>query len=495
MKKTILLFFLFFSSFPIHTVHAASTNKRIFPFDITSVNMNEKEIIIQGWGMAVEKHHYDSTNSHYYSLVLKSNKKQIIYKSKPKYNSQTKTMQVLNTRKCGTKEYGKSGSVCYYNYDYVGFEFRIPLSDLNVDETYETKLFVHSNILNFQLGTDLFYPILTPLRVLNENIEYKVTSNLYDTKINIADSEIFDRISPYKNSKIRKSNSLCSAKYGYNRYFEKGSKYTHVYDRYKNESTVFYKVKTNKSSICKADHNMIYEGKDYDSWIASNWVDYSGEQLKIQVKDINEAPIIRILNNPTISLDDINGFNFKKYVEAVDKEDGIITNKIIITNKVDLKRVGIHFLELEVQDKYGKKAKETLIVNVIEGNTPPTIYANDVTIYQYSSFDYLKNIQAIDKEDGDVSNTITYTGNVNTKKIGTYTITYYAYDSKNKISSKTIQVQVIKNPKEKIRYISNQINRIFYKVSIPINWRDDIEYLKDQIQNPKIFIKRKIELR
>lgn len=490
--KAILLFLFLSFLFP-NSIQAASTNKKVFPYEITSIVMNQKEIIIQGWGMGVEKHHYDSTKTHYYTLELASENHSLIYKSKPIYNSQTDMMKVLNTRKCNKKEYYQSGNVCYYNYDYVGFEFKIPLSDLKIDEAYETKLVLHSNVLNFTLSADVFYPIEFPIVVMNDTIEYKIQSNLYDTQLIVAENAVFDRISPSKDSKIRKSNTYCSNTYGYSRYFEKGSIYKYVYDKQRKGSTTFYKVKSSKNDVCKLKRNLIKEGNDYESWIASNWVDYSGDALVIEVTDKNEAPVIQIISHPSISIDHINEFDFKKYIQVNDKEDGDITNKTIITNTVNLSVLGTHSLKLEVEDKHGKKAYETLNVEVIDTNTPPIIDANDKTIYQYEVFDYLKDVYAYDLEDKDITNKIYYEGSINTSVLGKQSITYYVTDSKNKTAIKTITIEVVKNPNEKIRYISNQINKIFYKEDIPLNWKENIQFLIDQIENPRTILKKTIK--
>lgn len=490
--KTILLF-LFLSFFFSNPIQAASTNKKVFPYEITSIVMNHNEIIVKGWGMGVEKHHYDSVNSHYYTLELNSSNHKKVYQSKPLYNSQTEMMKVLNTRRCNKKEYYKSGDVCYYNYDYVGFQFHIPLSDLTIDSKYETKLKVHSNILSFNLSADVFYPIELPITIMKDTIEYKIKSNLYDTELIVAENAVFDRTGPSKNHKIRQSKTYCSNTYGYSRFFEKGSVYKYVYERVRNQSNTYYRIKTSKDDVCKLKRNVIHEGNDYDSWIASNWVDYAGDGLVIQVTDTNQPPRINILSHPNISIYKINDFNFKNYINAYDNEDGNITNKVKIMNQANLNVLGTHSLKLEVEDKHGKKASETLVVNVIDTNTPPILDANDKIVYQYEKFDYLKDVKAYDLEDKDITHKIYYEGNVNTSKLGKYTITYYVSDSKNKTVSKTILVEVVKNPKEKIRYISNRINKIFYKENIPLNWKENIHFLIDQIENPKNIIKKTLK--
>ena len=495
MKKYILLFFISYLVLFPNDIQAVSTNKNEFPFEITNISINEDFITINGWGMVVNKHHYDSVNSHDYELILYNSNHKLSYTSKPLYLSQTDMMRYLGVKKCNQTEYYKKGTVCYYNYDYVGFEFNIPLKDLRIDESYNSKLIVHSNILNFSEETYVFYPTITPLVQVNDVIRYEISSNLYDTSLIIADFGVYERLDSSKNSKVRQNNTMCDSNFGYNRYFDKGSTYNYVFDRYVNENTTFYKVKTNKSTICKLGRNVTSEGNDYESWIAGNWADFDGEPMKITIKDMNQAPVINVINHPTITIDDIDNFNFKKYIKSIDVEDGDITYKTIVTNKQNIQGIGTYKLNLEVEDSHGKKAYETLNVTVIEGNIAPVIYANDIIVYQYEEFNVLNNVLASDSEDGDLTDKITYEGNVDTSILGKYEITYHVMDSKNKSTSKTINVSVIRNPKEKIRFISTKENLIYYKRNIPINWINDIDYLYDQISNPKVYMTNKFILK
>lgn len=497
MKKHILLFFIFavFVSLVPKQVQAVSTNKDKFPFEITSIQIKENAIKIEGWGMLAATHHFNSQNTHYYELKLTSKNDRLTYQSQPLYNSQTETMKVMNVRKCNPKEYYQEGGICYYNYDYVGFSFVIPFHDLKENENYEASLKVISKVLNISDTTYVFYPSLTPVKKVIENLEYKVTTNLYDTSLKVIAHSVFERLNPNKYSKIRQSNKICSYTYGYNRYFKDQSSYAHVYDRKINENTTYYKVSTSKDTSCVDGKNVVIEGNAYYSWIASNWVDFLGDTLTLSVTDINQAPQITIIENPTISIQQANEFNFKNYATAYDVEDGDITHKIIQTNQVQMSKEGIYRYELEVEDRYGKKDHKPLIVTVVKENVPPVIEAFDQTIYQYESFNYLKDVQAMDEEDGNISNKLTYSGLVDSEKIGIYPVTYQVKDSNHALTSKTILVSVIKNPRENIRYIAHHSSYLFYKQAIPKNWMKRIEYLKEQIDHPKNILTKKFYLK
>lgn len=78
-------------------------------------------------------------------------------------------------------------------------------------------------------------------------------------------------------------------------------------------------------------------------------------------------------------------------------------------------------------------------------NTKPVIKgASNKTIKLGDKFDPKAGVTATDKEDGNLTSKIVITGSVNTKKIGTYKITYSVTDrDKNKVSQ-TIIVKVLK---------------------------------------------------
>ncbi|MDD4547958.1 MAG: DUF5011 domain-containing protein [Bacilli bacterium] len=75
----------------------------------------------------------------------------------------------------------------------------------------------------------------------------------------------------------------------------------------------------------------------------------------------------------------------------------------------------------------------------------PIITANNVSIYKNSSFKPLNHASAYDPWDGDLTNKITSTGNVDTLKVGTYVVTYSVTDSDNNTTTKNINVNVVDN--------------------------------------------------
>lgn len=81
-------------------------------------------------------------------------------------------------------------------------------------------------------------------------------------------------------------------------------------------------------------------------------------------------------------------------------------------------------------------------------NSSPIINASNVTIYQGDAFNPLNGVSASDQEDGDLTSKITYTGAVDSTKLGNYNITYQVTDSNGSTTTKLITVTVISKYKE-----------------------------------------------
>ena len=75
-------------------------------------------------------------------------------------------------------------------------------------------------------------------------------------------------------------------------------------------------------------------------------------------------------------------------------------------------------------------------------NSEPVINASDKEINLGEAFDYKNGVTASDKENGNLTSKITYTGTVDVNKAGVYKVTYKVTDNSNLTVSKTINVTV-----------------------------------------------------
>lgn len=141
-------------------------------------------------------------------------------------------------------------------------------------------------------------------------------------------------------------------------------------------------------------------------------------------------------------------------IEAIDVEDGNITNKIkVLDDDVNFKKPGFYHVRYEVVDRYGKKDIKSIQVEVVF-NVPSLIIAENKRYYENElnkekwSKEILNNISAIDTEDGDVTDKIKIVkDNVKLDTAGSYEVIYSVTDSGGKTTYKTIDVTIKNNHK------------------------------------------------
>ncbi|MFB6799845.1 immunoglobulin-like domain-containing protein [Peribacillus butanolivorans] len=141
-------------------------------------------------------------------------------------------------------------------------------------------------------------------------------------------------------------------------------------------------------------------------------------------------PVISGAKSKTIVYN--SAFNSKSGVTAKDNLDGSLTSKIKVTGTVNTKKKGTYTLKYTVTDQ--SKNVTTVTRKITIDSTKPVISgAKDKTINYNSEFNPKSGVTAKDNLDGSLTSMIKITGTVNTKKKGTYTLTYTVTDkSKNK---------------------------------------------------------------
>lgn len=100
-------------------------------------------------------------------------------------------------------------SNCYYSYTMVGFEFKIPLSDLGRDLEFDIKLRIYEKQVNRGLQISIY--VLGINDTVEQNgVRYQLYSDINKTSVIIENSVLFVRSGPGQNYSIKTANFSCS---------------------------------------------------------------------------------------------------------------------------------------------------------------------------------------------------------------------------------------------------------------------------------------------
>lgn len=156
---------------------------------------------------------------------------------------------------------------------------------------------------------------------------------------------------------------------------------------------------------------------------------------KITVQGEDSKPVVLSPDKLTIKLN--SKFNPFLYVQAYDKEDGNLTDKVTVQGQIYTDRLGKQIITYSVEDSDNNKTSKTMEVEVVAilGNAPAISGADDLEIENGSEFDPLSGVTAYDKEDGDLTAEIKFSGIINTGKAGKYEVLYTVWDSDFNVES------------------------------------------------------------
>jgi len=119
-----------------------------------------------------------------------------------------------------------------------------------------------------------------------------------------------------------------------------------------------------------------------------------------------------------------------KGATAKDNKDGDITSKIVLTNPVNTKKIGLYRVRYDVKDTANNSAVQVVRkVSIVDSTSPVIVMTGtDETIEAGSTYTD-KGATASDNLDGDITSKIIVTNNVNSSTIGSYTVNYNVTDT------------------------------------------------------------------
>ncbi|PHD82092.1 immunoglobulin-like domain-containing protein [Bacillus toyonensis] len=171
------------------------------------------------------------------------------------------------------------------------------------------------------------------------------------------------------------------------------------------------------------------------------------KQVHVWVKR-GEKPTLRLPYRVSINAGD--KFDPMAGVSAIDEKDGDITSKIKVEGNVDTSKPGTYEVTYSVTNSKGLTIvrKQPVKVKETEGtkNEAPVLTVPfSTTLHVGEEFDPMAGVSATDKEDGNLTNKVKYTGSVDTSKPGKYIVEYWVVDSKGVNATATRSVIVKEN--------------------------------------------------
>jgi hypothetical protein len=461
--------------------------RRDLRYEITNINYLNDQLRITGWGFAYMQQHFINSSTHDIFVQFENEVQASRHQATLLPIDQTQLLRYGSSSRCKDNVYYQLAMTCYYDYANVGFTVSVPLSIFQLNRNYTTYLIIHAKKIDKYLKIPIYFPLNEPIKTKVNDIEYASISNLKDTELTIISAHVYARSGTSTSYPIYSVGSNCSTAYLNRAYFKENTMYKNVYERYFDGVNTYYRVSANPST-CYLSRRRIVEGTLLTPvWIVSSYVQYSGTPLVITSRLINSAPWFEI-QHPLITVGD--SFNYKDYISAYDLEEGELSEKIAVISNPFTNKAGVYSIIFEVSDKYGYKTSGIMNVTVVEpSNLPPTIIANNKSIYRFTAFDAYEDVYAFDIEDGNISDRLSVSGEVDTSIVKENIVCYNVTDSHGALARKCIIVNVITNHNKKIRFISyNAKNTAKYPWQYLINTMNrellnSIPYLTKIINN------------
>lgn len=321
---------------PIKTyaVNYKDTTRNELSYDFNTFSVSDGYVIISGWAVVGGTQEYTGAESHEYSLVLvnKNTNTSKEYYGSTKPVDKTELLRYKTTYKiCGTYDFYKPMEECYYKETSVGFEFKIPLSDLSIDQEYGLKLRIFEKYTNkgyqtdvYALGVDDYYDI--------NGARYQLYSSLETTKLVSQAPTLMIRTGPSTNYDQMRGNYSCSP-YSTRLYWKVGETYTNIYEVVKTngnniDSETWLKIGFNEG-FCYDGRSRALNGTNKTGWAAFIFFNTIGVPATIKVTSIQNTSIdeVKTYTNPVNT-------NTKAIVKLTNTKNQTVNIKAYHNNKL-----------------------------------------------------------------------------------------------------------------------------------------------------------------
>lgn len=152
-------------------------------------------------------------------------------------------------------------------------------------------------------------------------------------------------------------------------------------------------------------------------------ITYDDETYSVTIEVVDETA-------PTIECEDTVAYGIENFqmMDMITVTDNSMDEcDVQVNGEIDVSKIGTYKVTVTATDPSQNVAEESFEVKVAD-QTAPEITIKPQIAYLNEKFDSLKNVQAKDNVDGDCTDLIEVSGEVDVKKAGTYTLVYTVKD-------------------------------------------------------------------
>lgn len=333
-------------------------DRSVFSYEINDIQMTDRGINIEGWGMLLNAHNFYGSQTHSYTIELISENDRVLISSQTKPISLTSFMAYRGYPNCGS--HVQDASLCNYEFNNVGFTTLIPYDKLIPNESYTVYLILNSKVKHQSFKTPLFYPSDQTLQRKVNHLNFKVKPSQSHVKLNVFYHTLVVPNGPAHSSQVGILNQRkrCSVTYGGLSYFKQGATFKQIRKIHKYNNLITYFEVGLNDGTCDGLRWRFSEGNVKVGFLPSNFVNYSGMPLIIDV--IAQKP--KIIANDRI-IDQYDEFDPFKGVVGYNNLGVNITNQLKMNHKVNSRVPGKYPLCISFEEQ---KKCVTITVREIE---------------------------------------------------------------------------------------------------------------------------------
>jgi len=338
MRKKYIFFFLFIGLLFLTRVNAIeykTVTKANLLYEINGFYIEDNSLKINGWAISDRniQNYFDDT-THSFSIFLQNvnNPNDILYYDGALLDvDKTILFKYATTnKKCSSTAINKPLNECYMVVENVGFEFVIPLSDLQRDTSYRVVLRMYNKQANVAYQTYIFAPNISEYHE-KDGLRYELYSDFSATNIVMLSNMLFVKAGPSTSSSRMYSYKSCSAT-GNTLYWKQWEVFTNLQEISKTtdsyDSETWFRVLFDQGK-CIGGRARAFMGYSYPGWMPSTYTDFDGTPATIKITTQNHSSIdeIRTYTAPANS-------QTKAIVKLYNKKNQTINIKLYQNNSL-----------------------------------------------------------------------------------------------------------------------------------------------------------------